>query len=157
MRQGQRRKRPALFAARTDLRRQPFRTADHEIDVARIETPAIQLCGQLLGAPWLAMDLQRDDAFAGLNLAEHGLAFLADQPCYIGVFAAGLERDFHQLQRQFGRQTLDVLLPALLDPARHTRANGDEFDPHGWSLLGRVLGAALLGALPQALEVVELA
>jgi len=88
-----------LLAARANLGCQPFRTADHEVDVACIEPPALDFRRQLLGAPRLAMYFERDNALAWLNLAQHGLAFLANQPRHVGVLATGIERDLMQLQR----------------------------------------------------------
>ncbi len=45
------------------------------------------------------MYFERDNALAWLNLAQHGLAFLANQPRHVGVLAAGIERNLMQLQR----------------------------------------------------------
>lgn len=69
VRQRQRRQRPALLAARADLRRQPFRAADHEIHGACVETPAIQFASQLLGAPGPTFDLQGHHPFPGCTRA----------------------------------------------------------------------------------------
>ncbi|MNQ36072.1 hypothetical protein D3C85_495830 [compost metagenome] len=126
VRQRQRRQRPALFAAGANLGRQPFGAADHEVDGARIQAPAIQFGGQLLGTPGPTLDFQGDYAFPRLHLGQHGLAFLADHPRYVGILAARGQGNLHQFQAEFGRQALDVLPPALLHPARHARADCDK-------------------------------
>src|SRR5690554_8196038 len=55
VRQGQRRQRPLLLAARLYLWSQPFRAADHQVDGACIQFPALQLAGQLFRTPALPL------------------------------------------------------------------------------------------------------
>ena len=47
----------------------------------------------VLGLPCTS---RRDDTLARLDLAQHGLAFSANQPCHVSVLATGVERDFVQ-------------------------------------------------------------
>eukprot|EP00866_Antonospora_locustae_P000596 jgi/Antlo1/596/823 len=119
VRQRQRRQRPALIGPRTDFRRQPFGAADHEIDRARIQAPAIQFHRQLLGAPGLAVHFKGDDALIGADLGQHGFAFLTDKARHVGVLAPGIERYFHQLKRQLSGQTLGIFVPAFFHPLGH--------------------------------------
>ncbi|MNS29675.1 hypothetical protein D3C72_616830 [compost metagenome] len=81
------------------------------------------------------MDLEGDDAFPWLNLAQHGLALLTDQAGDVGILATGVQRDFHQLQRQLGRQALGIFMPAFLDPLRHARADRDQAQTHSAFLI----------------------
>ncbi|MNG99661.1 hypothetical protein D3C79_588390 [compost metagenome] len=80
------------------------------------------------------MDLQGDNPFPWLDLGEHGLALLTNQAGDIGILAPGVERYFHQLQRQLRGQALGIFMPTVLNPLGHARADRDQTQTHEPSL-----------------------
>ncbi|GBH15334.1 hypothetical protein KPSA3_01257 [Pseudomonas syringae pv. actinidiae] len=163
MRQCQRRQRPALLTAGTDLRCQPFGTAYHQVDRTRIKAPAIEFDRQLLSAPRFALHFQRDNPLARLHFGQHRFAFLTDKARDIGVLATGIERDFHQFKRKLGRHPFGVFMPTFFHPLGHARTHSDQTQTHikalfvAWCMVRSAGGAAQFGTLPQTLQVIELA
>jgi hypothetical protein len=126
---GSGRQRPALLAARADLRRQPFRAADHQVDGARIEAPALQLGGQLLGAPGASLDLQVTMRSPGCTLAS-----MASPSWRIrratSAFLPRVSAESRPAPAAASAGSAGIFLPAVLDPARHLGADGDQPDLH---------------------------
>ncbi|MNQ27452.1 hypothetical protein D3C85_407120 [compost metagenome] len=65
------------------------------------------------------MDFESDNPLVRPDLGQHGFAFLTDEAGHVGILATGIERYFHQFQRQLGRKTLGIFMPAFFHPLGH--------------------------------------
>jgi len=74
--EGQRRQRPPLLSAVNNQRRKAIGSADQEIDVTSVLTPARQFVGKVFSTSTVAGDIHGNDTVIGPQRRQHPLAFL---------------------------------------------------------------------------------